>query len=464
MTNTATLWGNIFTGQAIAFSLCILMIGKMDRHKALWLMSNLIGSLGLFIVTRDKSLLAGMTGITGAWMVLASGSLKGLALREGKAAYQRNMFSTILIIASLSIGTTGFFVPFDYRLLLIMIAGVFVNLACITALIGARRWRGSWASWLMIISLSVAALGNNMRLITVYPFGQDRTFLGQTDMQFVSIFAVITLSFFMQVAFIGLLHARDDREKLMASRRTIRADARALAFKQAKLETDKLAAERLTMLQLLTHEVRQPLNNAQAALQTIMMQLTAPSARPEVIKDVVHRTERVLDDITLTLSNAITGATLIDRHQAVALEPVEVIGICRLAIMDCSAHDRQRIDFAHPEEDVFAHCDPVLLRLALRNLLDNAVKYSPHSSRVKFTVEFDDEAFGIRFAVYNKLADLNSLQGNIHERGKRGVDRAYDGYGVGLFIVSETARLHFGELSFYQTKPDDVTFVMFLPL
>lgn len=464
MTNTATLWGNVYTGQAIAFSLCILMIGKMDRHKALWLLSNLIGSVGLFMVTRNLGHMGNLIGISAAWLVILSGCFKAISLREGRPTYHRNLFSTTLIGFAISSGTVGFFVPFDYRLLLIMIAGLFVNLACITALVGARRWRGSWASWLMIGSLTTAALGNNIRLITVYPVGTDRTFLGQTDAQFLSIFAVITLSFFMQVAFIGLLHARDDREKLMASRRTIRADARALALKQAKLETDKLAAERLTMLQLLTHEVRQPLNNAQAALQTIMMQLTAPSTHPDVIKNVVHRTERVLDDITLTLSNAITGATLIDRHQVVALEPVEVIGICRLAIMDCSAHDRQRIDFAHPEEDVFAHCDPVLLRLALRNLLDNAVKYSPHSSRVKFTVEFDDGAFGIRFAVYNKLADLNSLQGNIHERGKRGVDRAYDGYGVGLFIVSETARLHFGELSFYQTKPDDVTFVMFLPL
>ena len=179
---------------------------------------------------------------------------------------------------------------------------------------------------------------------------------------------------------------------------------------------------------------------------------------------VVHRTERVLDEITLTLSNAITGATILERDGIVSLEPVEITGICRLAIMDCPTHEQHRIKFHHPDHEVFAHCDPVLLRLALRNLLDNAVKYSPHSSVVGFTVKYDEDDFGLCFTVHNKLAELNSLEGNIFERGKRGVDRVYEGHGLGLFVVSETARLHFGNLNYYQAAPDEVTFEIFLPL
>lgn len=464
MIDTVSLWGNIFAGQSIAFSLCILMIGRMDRHKLLWLTSNLVGSIGLYVVTHSSALIAGQLGMNGAYMVIMSGMVKAFALLEGRLSFRRNRITVISAAVGLLIGAVGYVVPFDYRLLTITVAGVCVNLACISALIPARRWRGSWASWLMVMALVVAVVGNNFRVITAYPIGVDRTFMGQTDLQFLSVFAVITLSFFMQVAFIGMLHARETRVIMLANRRAARINERALVLKLAKQETDKLAAERLTMLQLLTHEVRQPINNAQAALQAVMMQLAEEQPKPETIRKVVRRTERVLDDITLTLSNAITGATLLERHGIVSLEPVEITGICRLAIMDCPTHDHHRIKFHHPDHEIFAHCDPVLLRLALRNLLDNAVKYSPHSSPVNLTVCYDDEAFGLRFTVQNRMADLRSLQGNIFERGKRGVDRAYEGFGLGLFVISETARLHFGELNYYQASPDEVTFEMFLPL
>lgn len=464
MIDMIALWGNIFAGQSIAFSLCILMIGRMDRHKLLWLTSNLIGVTGLYLVTHSGLRIGGPIGMHGAYMVVASGMLKAFALQEGRLAFRRNRLTLAFAVIGLTISAFGYAVPFDYKLLTITVGGLCVNLACLAALIPARRWRGSWASWLMISVMAVAAAGNNLRVITAYPIGVDRTFLGQTDLQVFSIFAVIALSFFMQVAFIGMLHARETRVMMLANRRAARISERALVLKLAKQQTDKLATERLTMLQLLTHEVRQPINNAQAALQSVMMQLAELQPQPETIRTAVRRTEQVLDDITLTLSNAITGATLLERNGIISLEPVEIIGICRLAIMDCPAHDQHRIKFQHPEHEVFAHCDPVLLRLALRNLLDNAVKYSPHSSPVNLTVRYDDDAFGLRFTVQNQMVDQQSLEGNIFERGKRGVDRAYEGFGLGLFVVSETARLHFGELTYYQASANEVTFEMFLPL
>lgn len=457
-------WGYIYTGQAIAFSICILLIGKMDRHKSLWLISNVIGASGVYLASREPALLAVDTGMQAAWLILLSANLKALSLGDGKVTWKRNRIGVILVILAMALGTTGFFVPVDSRLFFIMSGGFSVNLASIVRLQKSRRWRGAMARSLMIAALVIAACSTSMRLLTAYPLGEDQMFAGTSNSQTASMLAVIALSFFMQVAFIGMLQARLARVQLLTNRRSVRISERAANLNKAKVETDKLAAERLNMLQLLTHEVRQPLNNAQATIEAINMQLASPGTKPQMIRSVIRRTENVLDEITLTLSNAITGATLMERQEITSLEPVEVVAICRLAIMDCPSHDRERIAFLHPDQDVFAHCDPVLTRLALRNLLDNAIKYSPSGTEVHFTLDFDEDALGLRFRIHNQLADLQSLHGNIFERGKRGVDREYDGFGLGLFVAGETARIHFGQLTFYQSQPNEVVFELFLPL
>ncbi|WP_373814055.1 ATP-binding protein, partial [Neisseria dentiae] len=83
------------------------------------------------------------------------------------------------------------------------------------------------------------------------------------------------------------------------------------------------------------------------------------------------------------------------------------------------------------------HGNAVLLELMLRNLLDNAVRYSPENSRVSLTLNRDgicvcDEGPGI--------APEHMMR--ICERFYRPAGQTQQGSGLGLSIVESIAALH----------------------
>jgi two-component system OmpR family sensor kinase len=83
------------------------------------------------------------------------------------------------------------------------------------------------------------------------------------------------------------------------------------------------------------------------------------------------------------------------------------------------------------------------LRMAVTNLLDNAIRYSPAGGRVSVTLA--DEAGGYRLAVSDTGPGLPADERErVFTRFTRGRDAAAPGSGLGLAIVREVARLHRG--------------------
>src|SRR5207244_986104 len=100
----------------------------------------------------------------------------------------------------------------------------------------------------------------------------------------------------------------------LAIERAVRARAEGESAGLRKLleERDQMLAEREDMLQLLAHEVRQPLNNASAALQSASSAITASGGdgSPDIRKPLV-RAVNVLDHVIGTLNNALAAATML---------------------------------------------------------------------------------------------------------------------------------------------------------
>jgi two-component system sensor histidine kinase TctE len=89
--------------------------------------------------------------------------------------------------------------------------------------------------------------------------------------------------------------------------------------------------------------------------------------------------------------------------------------------------------------------DPVLLQNALRNILDNAIKYSPADSQISVRIT-NNKAYHISFKDQGRGfegADIANLSGRF-SRGSNVSDIV--GSGLGLTIVEEVARAHSGHV------------------
>ena len=181
------------------------------------------------------------------------------------------------------------------------------------------------------------------------------------------------------------------------------------------------------------------------------------------MRDSLARAQSVLDGITLSISNAILGVSLIDNNQAITTFASDLVELVELALSDCPAEQRHRIHIHSAANAVFSNLDPVLIRLAMRNLFDNALKYSPTDSSVHVEIAQDEQRLGASIKVSNQITDANGLNDDIFGRRVRGAKVAVEGSGYGLFLVQKVAAAHSGTISYTIKDGQYVTFDLFVP-
>lgn len=94
-------------------------------------------------------------------------------------------------------------------------------------------------------------------------------------------------------------------------------------------------------------------------------------------------------------------------------------------------------------------CDENLLTLLLRNLIDNAVRYSPPDTCV--TVQVDPD----RITVTDQGSGVpQNLLGRLGDRFFRLAGQEQPGSGLGLSIARHIAHVHGLKLSFHNTAHD----------
>ena len=111
--------------------------------------------------------------------------------------------------------------------------------------------------------------------------------------------------------------------------------------------------------------------------------------------------------------------------------------------------------------------DPELLQLALRQLLDNACKYSVSGSAVTVSIDSQDQWVAIRTSNSGSFI-RPSERSHIFERFYRGAEAQHKapGSGLGLYVARKIVHAHGGSLDLEvgTTTYQDTAFRLALPL
>lgn len=187
------------------------------------------------------------------------------------------------------------------------------------------------------------------------------------------------------------------------------------------------------------HELRSPL--AALKLQVQGLQRATDDAARDL---AVSRLAAGIDRATRLVEQLLVLA----RHQASAAtdlkpEPVSLVELARLAVADAvpAAQMRQTdVGLTQADEGLIAG-QAEALRILMRNLLDNAVKYTPAGGKVD--LEIVREAGAIRLSVEDSgpgIADADRQR--VLDRFYRVAGTETTGSGLGLAIVRSIAEMH----------------------
>ena len=208
------------------------------------------------------------------------------------------------------------------------------------------------------------------------------------------------------------------------------------------------AGKELGFLSLLSHELKTPLNVALGYLDLVDLQCgDLLDGTPRGYLASCRHSLRQLVDV---LENLLTWSGLVSGTLDVGLEPVELRDLCRSAV----AHTRPAADakgleltLRLPDEERWVYADPPNLTHVLRNLMSNAVKFTP-AGEVELALEPDPDAIVIR--VSDTGIGLSPEQvAHVFEpfwQADRSVTRRHGGAGLGLAVGQRLSRLLGGDL------------------
>ena len=211
-----------------------------------------------------------------------------------------------------------------------------------------------------------------------------------------------------------------------------------------------------------SHELRTPLARLRVALE---IAADDPGAAAETLREIqadLDELERLVDDV-LTAGRLDAGAP---GALNVARRPVKLGDLASTSanrFAQLHAGRRLHVELDDPEATVAG--DPVLLRRAVDNLLDNAAKYSEPATEVDLRVRKAEDQIEVVVADHGVGMSADELAHAFTPfwRADASRTRGTGGVGLGLTLVRRIARAHDGDVVLASRVGEGTTATLRIP-
>ncbi|MBE9129354.1 MULTISPECIES: ATP-binding protein [unclassified Coleofasciculus] len=231
-----------------------------------------------------------------------------------------------------------------------------------------------------------------------------------------------------------------------------------------QLEKEKKLNQLQTQfIHTVSHEYRTPLSLILTCAYLLETN-TSPSKQEERLQNC-ERIRHAVKYMVGLLEDVLTFGQVEADQVTFDPAPLDLEPFCKHIIAEYQfiAHEHHDIQWVSRAPTCTAYLDKKLLQLILRNLLSNALKYSPESSSVSLIVTCQDDQAIIQVrdtGIGIPLEDQPHIFKPFHRAANAELIR---GSGMGLAIVKKAVDLHGGTIAFDSKVGVGTTFTVTLP-
>lgn len=219
----------------------------------------------------------------------------------------------------------------------------------------------------------------------------------------------------------------------------------------------KQAQQQQNFMMAITHELKTPIAIAKLNLETFQKHKLSPEQQHRLISNTLQEANRLND----LCNNMLLASQIESRGYQITNEEINLTSLAYECVQDFISRYPQRNIQTKLEPDIYFTGDRLLLQIAVNNLLDNAIKYSPRESTVTvelerqndvITLSVKDEGKGIPVEEKNKVFKKFYRIGNVHTKASKGT-------GLGLFLTKKIVEQHNGSIILTGNHPHGCNFV-----
>jgi two-component system sensor histidine kinase QseC len=199
------------------------------------------------------------------------------------------------------------------------------------------------------------------------------------------------------------------------------------------------------------HELRTPL----AAIRTQAQVASLVSSSPEqlaVMQNVILGVDRAHHIVNQLLA---MGRLTPENEHFKTYQQCSLENIIQEVLMQLGPITREKgicIEFHHPTQSAMIHGNATALQILIRNLVDNAIRYTPSTGQININLTHEKENIALTIAD-NGPGIPEKFRERIFERFFRIFGNEAPGSGLGLSIVKQVADLHQATIVTTETDP-----------
>ena len=257
-------------------------------------------------------------------------------------------------------------------------------------------------------------------------------------------------------------HRADERRLCLVAEHGAFALWKARLLAQAQAVSEAKGA----FLTTISHELRTPLTALDGYGELLADGILGPLTDAQ--QDTVERMHAVTQSLAVMIDAMLTYTTLEAGREVVRASPVASAELVQTAVAVIEPLARQkglRLELSIPPDAPVITTDAVKVRQILRNLAENAVKFT-HVGGITLSLERSngdlhfrvrDTGIGIPASGHGRIfRPFTQLDGTLTRR--------YGGTGIGLYIASRLARLLGGRIELASAPGRGSTFELVLPM